>query len=84
MDNALTAIEATGIIDEEKRLQLDQSLPLTGPKRVRVIVLYADDEKPDEGEWLCAAARNPAFADLADSAEDIYSPDDGEPFVDQV
>ncbi len=84
MEHALTAIEATGTIDEQRQLRLDHSLPLTGPRRVRVIVLYSTDEPADEAEWLRAAARNPAFESLAAPEEDIYSPDDGDPFVDQV
>ena len=84
MESALTAIEATGTIDEQRRLRLDEALPLTGPRRVRVIVLYPADEHSDEIQWLHAAAGNPAFDSLADPEEDIYSPDDGEPFLDQV
>ena len=30
MESALTAIEATGTIDEDRRLRLDESLPLAG------------------------------------------------------
>lgn len=37
-----------------------------------------------EAEWLRAAANNPAFASLADPEEDIYSLNDGEPFVDSM
>jgi len=84
MDTALTAIEATGTIDKDRRLLLDESLPLTGPKRVRVIVLYSEDELTEEAEWLRAAARNPVFESLADPEEDIYSEGDGEPFIDSV
>ncbi len=84
MESALTAFEATGTIDEERRLRLDETLPLSGPRRVRVIVLYSAEEQSDETEWLHAAARNPAFESLADPEEDVYSPDDGEPFLDQV
>jgi len=84
MESALTAIEATGTIDEQRRLHLDESLPLTGPKRVRVIVLYPADELSDEAEWQRAAARNPAFESLADPEEDVYSLDDGEPFLDRL
>ena len=40
MDAPFTAIETTGIIDEHQQLRLDESLPVSGPKRVRVIVLY--------------------------------------------
>ncbi len=84
MESALTAIEATGTIDEQQRLRLDESLPLSGPRRVRVIVLYPADELPGETEWLNAAACDPAFESLADPEEDIYSLDDGEPFSGEV
>lgn len=83
----MTALEMTGIVDEHHQLRLDGELPLTGPLPVKVILLYSElveDEKLEEEEWLRAAARNPAFADLADPEEDIYSPLDGVPFCDQV
>ncbi|HEX9734679.1 MAG TPA: hypothetical protein VGG06_22120 [Thermoanaerobaculia bacterium] len=80
MNSAIAAIETTGTVDELRQLRLDESLPLSGPRRVRVIVLYETDNESDEREWLRAAARNPAFASLADPEEDIYSLDDGEPF----
>jgi len=82
--NAIAAIETTGTIDEQRQLRLDESLPVSGPRRVRVIVLYATDNESDETEWLRAAARNPAFASLADPEEDVYSLDDGEPFLDSI
>jgi hypothetical protein len=84
MEATLTAIETTGTVDEHSQLQLDGSLPISGPVRVRVIVLYPHDDDWDEKEWLRAAAHNPAFAYLRDSAEDIYSLSDGEPFRDEV
>lgn len=49
------------------------SLPISGPMRVRVIVLYPVDDEWDEAEWLRTAARNPAFEFLSDQEEDIYS-----------
>lgn len=79
METGLTAIELTGIVNEKNQLELDSPLPITGPQRVRVIVLYTESGSPDEMEWLRSATRNPAFADLADSAEDIYLPTDGKP-----
>lgn len=83
MESMLTALEMTGIVDASQVLHLDNPLPITGPKRVRVIVLYAmDDDTLDESEWLYAAAQNPAFHDLHDPAEDIYSITDGEPIRD--
>jgi hypothetical protein len=80
MDATLTAIEVTGTVDEHQHLQLDTTLPIHGPKRVRVIVLYSSEDEWDESAWLQAAAHNPAFDDLNDPAEDIYSLDDGQPF----
>ena len=77
----MTAIEMTGTIDNRRQLQLDGSLPISGPMRVRVIVLYSVDDEWDEAEWLRAAARNPAFDFLSDQEEDIYSLDDGKSFV---
>jgi hypothetical protein len=84
METPLTAVEVTGTIDEHHQLQLDEVLPVSGPRRVRVIVMYPVDERWDENEWLRAAARNPAFADLAAREEDIYSLSDGEPFHDEA
>jgi hypothetical protein len=82
MDLPLTAIEVTGTVDEQHQLRLDESLPILGPQRVRVIVLYPLNEDWNEAEWVQSAARNPAFADLASPEEDIYSPSDGKPFHD--
>ena len=80
----MTAIEMTGTVDEHRRLQVDDLLPVSGPMRVRILVLYPLNDEWDEAEWLRAAARNPAFAFLSDPEEDIYSLADGESFHDQV
>lgn len=82
MESTLSAVEVTGTIDENRHLQIDEALPVAGPTRVRVIVLYSLLEEWDEAEWLRAAAKNPAFDDLNDPAEDIYSLLDGKPFHD--
>jgi len=76
----MMAIEVTGIIDKDNRLRLNESLPIVGPKPVRVIILSPADDDWNEAEWLQAAAQNPAFDFLSDPAEDIYSLDDGRPF----
>lgn len=84
MEQTMVAVETSGRVDEQHRLQLDAPLPIAGPRRVRVIVLYAADDDWDETEWLEAAAHNPAFDFLKDAAEDIYSSADGTPFRDEA
>ncbi len=80
MDTTLTAIETTATIDENRQIHLDSPLPVAGPMRVRVIVLYPLAEEIDEATWLHAASRSPAFTSLHDSSEDIYTLSDGKPF----
>jgi hypothetical protein len=84
MEAPLTAIELTGTIDEHHQLRLDDLLPISGPRRVRVIVLCPLNGDWDETEWLQAAASNPAFAELSEPEEDIYSLTDGAPFHDEA
>ena len=84
MEGTMKAIEMTGIVDEHHRLQLDGLLPVPGPVRVRILVLYTLSDEWDETEWLRASVRNPAFDFLSDPEEDIYSLADGEPFHDEV
>jgi hypothetical protein len=87
MDAILKAIEVEGAVDEDHRLHLDAPLPITGPSRVRVIILFPDQADMldvDEGEWLHALARNPVFDFLNAPEEDIYTLDDGEPFQDPL
>ncbi len=84
MEATMTAVEMTGMIDEHRQLQLDEVLPIAGPMRVRVIVLYPLYEEWDEAEWLRAVSRSPAFDDLNDPVEDIYSLSDGMPFHDEA
>ena len=79
----MTAIEMTGTVDENHQLKLDGTLPITGPKRVRVIVLSPLTENPEELselEWLKASVHNSAFDYLRDPEEDIYTINDGKPF----
>lgn len=83
MDTTM-AIEMTGTVDKHHQLHLDDALPVPGPGRVRVIILYPLTDEWDEIEWLQAAAHNPAFAFLRDPEEDIYSLTDGKPFHDEA
>ncbi len=84
MESNLTAVEVTGTVNERRQLHLDSPLPIVGPRRVRVIVLYPPADELSEEEWLHAAARNSVFDFLADLEEDIYSPSDGKPFHDEI
>ncbi len=77
------AIETTGTIDDQHQLILDEPLPVTGPTKVRVIILLPDEGDIDEAEWLRAAAGNRAFEFLKKPEEDIYTLEDGKPFNDQ-
>ena len=79
----LKAIEVGGTIDEQRRLHLDEPLPIVGPSRVRVIILIPDETDINEQEWLQAAASNPAFDSLKEPEEDIYTLADGKPFYNQ-
>jgi hypothetical protein len=84
METTLTAIELTGTVNEHRQLQLDDLLPIPGPKRVRVILLYSPIDEWDEKEWLQAATLSPAFDFLKDPEEEIYTLLDGKPFHDEV
>jgi len=83
MESTLTAIETAGTVNECHELVLDDALPIPGPMRVRVIVLYAPVKEWNEGEWLSAATLNPAFDSLRDPEEDIYTLTDGRPYRDE-
>ena len=86
MDDAfsiMNAVETTGVVDEQRQLRLDEPLPVAGPSRVRVIILFPDSDELPESDWMKAAAANPSFSFLKDSAEDIYTAADGKPFHDQ-
>ena len=83
MENVEKAIEATGTIDAQRRLVLDEPLPVVGPTRVRVIILLPEETDIDEKEWLRAACTNPAFDFLKEPEEDIYTLEDGRPLYDQ-
>jgi len=75
------AIKATGTINNQHQLVLDESLPLYSPKRVRVIVFFTEDSDIEQ-EWIESAASNPAFDFLNAPEEDIYTLTDGKEFHD--
>jgi hypothetical protein len=45
MEERLSAVELTGTVDKRCRLKLDEPLPISGPRRVRVIVLYSSESE---------------------------------------
>lgn len=79
----MKAIETTGIIDEQHRLVLDETLPIAEKSKVRVIILLPEESDIGEKEWLKAATLNPAFDFLKEPEEDIYTREDGKPFHDK-
>jgi hypothetical protein len=83
MESTTKAIETTGTIDTRHQLVLDELLPVTGPTRVRAIILLPEESDIDEVEWLRAAAANPASDFLKEPEEDIYTLSDGRPFHDE-
>ncbi|MEB3211626.1 MAG: hypothetical protein VKL39_09725 [Leptolyngbyaceae bacterium] len=46
----MKAIETTAVINDDGQLSLDHPLELTRDRRVRVIVLIADEEEESSGE----------------------------------
>ena len=84
METTLTAIELTGTVNDDHQLKLDDILPLSVPKRVRVIVLYSPVDEWNEKEWLHAATLSPAFDFLRDPGEEIYTLTGGKPCHDEA
>ena len=76
----MRAVEAMGTVESQRRIILDEELPIIGSKRVRLIILLPEETDIDEMEWLRSAARNPVFDFLKDPEEDIYTLSDGRPF----
>ena len=79
----LTAIERTGTINADHQIVLDEELPSNAPSRVRVIVLFDEENDLNEKDWLNSAASNDAFDFLNDESEDIYTLADGKPLRDE-
>ena len=75
-DTPMKAIQLTGDIDDQHRLQarVPNELP-TGP--VRLIVLLPDEDEAD-GAWTQGISKEWAN-ELSDSRQDIYTLQDGQP-----
>jgi hypothetical protein len=77
------AIETMATINAEHQLVLDEPLPISGPARVRVIVLLPEQTDIGEAEWLPSGSANPAFDFLNATEEDVYTLSDGRSFQDE-
>ena len=79
----MKAIEINSKTDKTGHLKINFNLNRSDSK-VRVLILLDDDysEIDEETIWMSSVSKNPAFDFLSDSAEDIYSIKDGEPFND--
>ena len=74
----LTAIETTATIRADLQLLLDEDLPENASAKVRVIVLFDEDDF-SERDWLKATTGNEVFDFLNDEVEDIYTVEEGKP-----
>ncbi len=79
----MRAIEINSKTDKSGHLKIDCKLN-KAERNVRVLILLEDDsyEQEEEKLWMNSISKNPVFDFLNDPAEDIYSPEDGEPFND--
>lgn len=75
----MKAIETTGRIEKSGMVKLDSPIDLRNKQKVRVIILYNEEEDITEKLWLSSMSANPAFEFLKDEKEDIYSIVDGKP-----
>lgn len=79
----MKAIETTARIDEKGIIRLDAPLKVVN-KRVKIIILFPEDEHIGDEQWLYAAASNPAFDFLNEEAENIYTVTDGKLLKDEA
>ncbi len=74
----MQAIETYGKIDNKGYLTINNPL-LFKNMDVKVIVLFPEDQIPNDQVWLNELMQNPAFDFLKDDKEDIYTLNDGKP-----
>ncbi len=76
----MKAIETTGRLEKSGILKLDKPIAIDKEQKVKIIILYGDDDEIEEKDWLASLSSNPSFAFLKNKKEDIYSLSDGKPF----
>lgn len=74
----MKAIETTGTFDKSGLLKLANE-DVFSSKKVKVIILFNDDDEIGDKLWLSANATNSSFDFLKDEMEDIYTINDGKP-----
>jgi hypothetical protein len=79
----MRAIEAFGEIDKDGRIKLEKPIDHEG-KRVKVIILFPEEDDIDDAHWLEAISQSQSFDFLKDEEEDIYSIEDGKPVTDEA
>ena len=67
-----------------QHIVLDEPYDLPANASLMVTLLPAQKEMDSQDAWLRAVSTSDAFDFLRDSAEDIYTAKDGEPFRDAV
>lgn len=76
----MKAIETTGRLEKSGILKLDKPIAISKNQKVKVIILYGEEDEIEEKDWLASLANNTSFSFLKNKKEDIYSLSDGKPF----
>jgi hypothetical protein len=76
----MKAFETTGRIEKSGVLKLDKPLTISRNQRVKVIILYTEEDEIDDSNRLSSVKSNPGFDFFSDKKEDVYSLTDGKPF----
>jgi hypothetical protein len=79
----MRAIEAFGEIDKDGRIKLEKPIDHEG-KRVKVIILFSEEDDIDDASWLEAVSKSESFDFLRDEGEEIYTVEDGKPVSDEA
>lgn len=79
----MRAIEAFGEIDKDGRIKLEKPIDHEG-KRVKVIILFSEEDDIDDALWLEAVSKSESFDFLKDEGEEIYTVEDGKPVSDEA
>lgn len=79
----MKAIETTGRLEKSGILKLDKPIAISKiskNQKVKVIILYGEEDEIEEKDWLSSLSNNTSFSFLKNKREDIYSLSDGKPF----